>query len=444
MKQSKFSALSILLIAFFSFLFLDAYGQWATSGSNIYNTNSGNVGIGTSSPTYYKLQVNGSLRVENAIVMGGSSGFLVDAPGIPGGRFIVNGTGDVGIGINNPSARLHTIANTNTFETKIAQFQRVGNGASGNGIFMTHGAYTLNYNGLTATGDAGIFFDNDNNAIADAASGLVIGPWSNKPTGIKIMESGNVGIGTAYPSTRLDVNGQIKITGGNPGSGKILTSDANGLATWTTPTFSSQWTTNNNDITYTNGNIGIGTATPDKGRLHVKGSVHVENSAGTQIFHVSSSKQLVFVGDSAWIQYNASLNNPNSLIQQNNFAMWVSKGIVSQDYAVANVSDWDDYVFNENYELPSLEKVAAFIKANKHLPNIPSEATVKQHGYSVHQLNRGFLKTIEEMTLYALEQAQKIKEQGKKIEALETKVTEYEHLAEEVKQLKAMIAELKK
>jgi len=41
-----------------------------------------------------------------------------------------------------------------------------------------------------------------------------------------------VGIGTATPGAKLEVNGQVKITGGSPGDGKVLTSDADGLATW--------------------------------------------------------------------------------------------------------------------------------------------------------------------------------------------------------------------
>ncbi len=47
--------------------------------------------------------------------------------------------------------------------------------------------------------------------------------------------AGNVGIGTATPGVALEVAGQVKISGGTPGAGKVLTSDANGLATWTTP-----------------------------------------------------------------------------------------------------------------------------------------------------------------------------------------------------------------
>jgi len=42
----------------------------------------------------------------------------------------------------------------------------------------------------------------------------------------------NVGIGTPNPSAKLEVNGQIKINGGGPGQGKVLISDANGLAVW--------------------------------------------------------------------------------------------------------------------------------------------------------------------------------------------------------------------
>lgn len=45
-------------------------------------------------------------------------------------------------------------------------------------------------------------------------------------------DGGNVGIGLSNPSAKLEVAGEIKITGGAPGQGKVLVSDSSGLATW--------------------------------------------------------------------------------------------------------------------------------------------------------------------------------------------------------------------
>lgn len=55
---------------------------------------------------------------------------------------------------------------------------------------------------------------------------------SNRINALTVLKNGNVGIGVANPATELEVAGQIKITGGGPGAGKVLTSDAIGLASW--------------------------------------------------------------------------------------------------------------------------------------------------------------------------------------------------------------------
>ncbi|MBI4310851.1 MAG: hypothetical protein HY681_03625 [Chloroflexi bacterium] len=54
---------------------------------------------------------------------------------------------------------------------------------------------------------------------------------------LTVLGSGNVGIGTTSPGAKLDVAGSIKIVDGNQGSGKVLASDANGLASWQNPSF---------------------------------------------------------------------------------------------------------------------------------------------------------------------------------------------------------------
>lgn len=52
---------------------------------------------------------------------------------------------------------------------------------------------------------------------------------------MRISSTGNIGIGSASPSAKLEVAGQVKITGGSPGVGKVLTSDGTGLASWQNP-----------------------------------------------------------------------------------------------------------------------------------------------------------------------------------------------------------------
>ena len=63
---------------------------------------------------------------------------------------------------------------------------------------------------------------------------LVLGTNSALTTGL-IVQYGNVGIGTTNPGAKLEVAGQLKVTGGTPGAGKVLVSDSAGLASWKTP-----------------------------------------------------------------------------------------------------------------------------------------------------------------------------------------------------------------
>ncbi|MBM4253756.1 MAG: hypothetical protein FJ146_17455 [Deltaproteobacteria bacterium] len=77
--------------------------------------------------------------------------------------------------------------------------------------------------------------------------------------GKDIVNAGNIGIGSTEPSAKLDLVGQIKIQGGAPGAGKVLTSDANGLASWTAPAVGSV-TSINTGVGLTGGPItGTGT-----------------------------------------------------------------------------------------------------------------------------------------------------------------------------------------
>lgn len=64
------------------------------------------------------------------------------------------------------------------------------------------------------------------------------GGWTDDGTVVRLTtETDNVGIGTdtLSPSAKLDIIGKIKISDGTEGIGKVLTSDANGLASWQIP-----------------------------------------------------------------------------------------------------------------------------------------------------------------------------------------------------------------
>lgn len=100
------------------------------------------------------------------------------------------------------------------------------------------------------------------------------------------------------------------------------------------------------------------------------------------------------------------------------YAMYVPKGILTEKVRVAikNTTGWADYVFDKEYTLKSIAEVDAFIKKNKHLPDVPTTQEVMAQGVDVAQTQQIFLQKIEEMTLYIIQQEKRIK-------ALEQKLT---------------------
>ena len=69
---------------------------------------------------------------------------------------------------------------------------------------------------------------------------------------------------------------------------------------------------------------------------------------------------------------------------------------------------WSDFVFEEDYSLPTLSEVESHIKAHKHLPDIPSAAEVEAEGVELGVISSKLLQKVEELTLYVIDQEKRI------------------------------------
>jgi len=90
-------------------------------------------------------------------------------------------------------------------------------------------------------------------------------------------------------------------------------------------------------------------------------------------------------------------------------------GIIRAKEVKIEVTGWADYVFDEDYKLPSLEEVRTHIEEYKHLPGIPSEKEVLKEGINIAEMQAKLLQKIEELTLYVIEQDKKLQAQKKEI-----------------------------
>jgi len=71
---------------------------------------------------------------------------------------------------------------------------------------------------------------------------------------------------------------------------------------------------------------------------------------------------------------------------------------------------WADFVFDKNYQLPTLKEIEAYINTHGHLQDIPSEAEVAKNGIEVGEMNKLLLQKIEELTLHVIQLNKEVQE----------------------------------
>ena len=93
------------------------------------------------------------------------------------------------------------------------------------------------------------------------------------------------------------------------------------------------------------------------------------------------------------------------------YRLLVKGGMITEKIKVATAGtlDWADYVFDNDYKVMSLDAVEAFVKENKHLPNVPSTEEMMKNGNDLGKTDAKLLEKIEELTLYMIEMNKEIK-----------------------------------
>jgi hypothetical protein len=277
-----------------------------------------------------------------------------------------------------------------------------------------------------------------------------------------IPEVGRVGIGTLNPSSKLDVNGHVRIDstllikdsliiqkdarimenlkiGGQlylpniefsnglidkdflvrDQNGQVLKS---GIEELTQIIYSKQCPSNPlEDVpnpVWVNGlnkiyidcppvNVGIGTSTP-RVKLDILGATHTNAlSIGADPLNMVGKFHMKVTGLSPVNTSTVFLveNAQRRLFQINN------DGIVRAREVVINLdNNWPDYVFHKDYRLKPLTELEQFISQNGHLPNVPSADVVNAEGVALGEMNRILLEKVEELTLYLIEQNKRIEE----------------------------------
>tara|TARA_R110002049_G_scaffold296797_1_gene485197 strand:- start:32353 stop:34188 length:1836 start_codon:yes stop_codon:yes gene_type:complete len=111
------------------------------------------------------------------------------------------------------------------------------------------------------------------------------------------------------------------------------------------------------------------------------------------------------------------------------YRLAVAGSVVAEEVNVKLQVNWPDFVFERNYNLPSLKEVEDHIKQKGYLLNMPSAAEVENNGIEIGKMNAKLLQKIEELTLYTIAQEKKIEsleQENKRIDSIAQKLSELE------------------
>ena len=328
--------------------------KWSMSNGNMFDALSSKsdravyVGIGVAPSTSYRLNVAGSTYLQSSTKVGGS--------------LTVNGS--TFVSALTASSNLYTKKNLTVDGTTYL-----------NGLSTFVGKVTMPA-GFSATGPCSV------------SSTLSVGNATTLNSTLKVNGqstlTGNVGIGVAADANRkLYVKGYTVLQG-------------------------------QTSVDVTNSNFLLTTAGVNGLRI----SYSTENGFNTNLIESrvqSTNQNLAFKAQSFQFRYgnvslDKSLNVGQNLDVKGKITCHNEIEVTAMNAGTINAKDINvelthaaDYVFDEEYSLKPLSEVEGYVKANKHLPGVPSAAEIAENGMSVSKMSNLLLEKIEELTLHMIE-----------------------------------------
>jgi hypothetical protein len=117
--------------------------------------------------------------------------------------------------------------------------------------------------------------------------------------------------------------------------------------------------------------------------------------------------------------------NVTDITKAAGFTLAVGGSAIAESVTVKLQSAWPDYVFKNDYQLPSLTEVKTYIDKNQHLPEIPSAAELAKNGLDLGEMNKLLLKKVEELTLYLIESQKQAQLQQQQINQLKEQMKSF-------------------